>query len=386
MARCARQYDITHGQIPILYSHTFSRPAEGPSLLSHFTFLQFLLWFKSSVRLDVRSFYPLHAGDEALRAQRAEERAGARSTGLVVVTIEDYLAGARALCLRTAHRPAHCAPSSPEPRRAIVTTSTPLCCAPVQMLGSLDQDLLGHVLLRLQLVDILAVFAAACTARDMRSGVWVWLNRQRKLTVEELHGSRHAIFRMTQVVRNKLSGSLCRFYVGKSFFCFEGERDRRDHLMQLFPRESLAQRILPFFQLTAERHYMEDGCHSGALLRISASTPHLGDIGASTMVFGVRNEDGPGDADFVREIRFSHCGLTDEGAKAVAGLIRELRDLRYVNLAGNDISSNKGQAALTRACNSRVTNGLMSPVIIDYGFGLGVKPLPPSRRRRMPLP
>ena len=104
MARCARQYDITHGQIPILYSHTFSRPAEGPSLLSHFTFLQFLLWFKSSVRLDVRSFYPLHAGDEALRAQRAEERAGARSTGLVVVTIEDYLAGARALCLRTAHR------------------------------------------------------------------------------------------------------------------------------------------------------------------------------------------------------------------------------------------------------------------------------------------
>jgi hypothetical protein len=134
------------------------------------------------------------------------------------------------------------------------------------MLGSLDQDLLGHVLLRLQLVDILAVFAAACTARDMRSGVWVWLNRQRKLTVEELHGSRHAIFRMTQVVRNKLSGSLCRFYVGKSFFCFEGERDRRDHLMQLFPRESLAQRILPFFQLTAERHYMEDGCHSGALL------------------------------------------------------------------------------------------------------------------------
>ena len=159
MARCARQYDITHGQIPILYSHTFSRPAEGPSLLSHFTFLQFLLWFKSSVRLDVRSFYPLHAGDEALRAQRAEERAGARSTGLVVVTIEDYLAGARALCLRTAHRPAHCAPSSPEPRRAIVTTSTPLCCAPAQMLGSLDQDLLGHVLLRLQLVDILAVFA-----------------------------------------------------------------------------------------------------------------------------------------------------------------------------------------------------------------------------------
>ena len=58
MARCARQYDITHGQIPILYSHTFSRPAEGPSLLSHFTFLQFLLWFKSSVRLDVRLFFP----------------------------------------------------------------------------------------------------------------------------------------------------------------------------------------------------------------------------------------------------------------------------------------------------------------------------------------
>ena len=85
------------------------------------------------------------------------------------------------------------------------------------MLGSLGADQLGLVLKQLQLIDILAVFALACTAWDMHALVWTWLRDQSVLQVDKLlRGSPttwrtsyyYAIFMMTQMVRARLSGSL----------------------------------------------------------------------------------------------------------------------------------------------------------------------------------
>ncbi len=234
------------------------------------------------------------------------------------------------------------------------------------MLGCLCADQLGQMLRQLQLVDILAVFALACTARDMHDLVWKWLCDQSELQVDELHGSRHAIFRMTQVVRARLSASLSRFRVGKSFFCFNGERDGRDRFMFFYeynekgaPQDqSLAQLVLPFFQVTAYWNYyskLQPGQDTTAprerstlLQHVRAAGLNLGDIGAASIVFALRHLD----ASAVYGLDFQSCGLTDVGAKELAGLLGELPALTHLDLSCNPLSAQR-KGAITRACRKR---------------------------------
>ena len=248
-----------------------------------------------------------------------------------------------------------------------IVTSQPRCR--VQMLGSLCADPFGHVLKQLQLVDILAVFALACTARDMHALVWKWLLGQSVLQVDELHGSRNAIFRMVQMVRARLS-DLGRFYVGQSFFCFDGERgdwagggDTFVHLGEYDEKgavqdHSLAQLVLPFFLVTSQWLYYFSGAtgyrtESQRLQYVDADGLDLGDIGAASTVFALRNLD----ASAVNRLEFASCGLTNVGARELAGLLGELPALTRVNLASNDLTA-EGKRAITRACRRRLSSGM----------------------------
>ena len=240
--------------------------------------------------------------------------------------------------------------------------SQPRCRA--QMLFHADQ--LGLMLKQLQLVDILAVFALACTASDMNALVWTWLRDQSELRMDKLLGSRHAIFSMTQMVRARLSASLSRFCVGKSFFCFDGERDGRDRFMFFYENNeegapldlSLAQLVLPFFQVTAYWHYyskLQPGQDTTAprerstlLQHVRAAGLNLGDIGAASIVFALRHLD----ASAVYGLDFQSCGLTDVGAKELAGLLGELPALTHLDLSCNPLSAQR-KGAITRACRKR---------------------------------
>ena len=240
-------------------------------------------------------------------------------------------------------------------------------------------DQVGQMLKQLQLVDILAVFALACTARDMDALVWKWLRDQSELRVDELQGSRHAIFSMTQMVRARLSASLSRFHVGKSFFCFDGERDGRDRFMFFYeynekgaPQDqSLAQLVLSFFQVTAYWHYyikLQPGQDTAAprersalLQYVRAAGLNLGDIGATSIVFALRNLD----ASAVYELDFKSCGLTDGGAKELAGLLGELPALTHLDLSCNDLSAQR-KGAITRACNKRPSS--MPAAVVYTGW------------------
>ena len=251
------------------------------------------------------------------------------------------------------------------------------------MLASLCADQLGQILKQLQLVDILTVFALACTASDMHALVWKWLRDQSELRVDELHGSRHAIFRMTQIVRAQLSDRvsprLSRFWVGKSFFCFNGERDGRDRFMFFYefnekgvPQDqSLAQLLLPFFQVTAYWHYyikQQPGQDTTAprerstlLQYVRAAGLNLGDIGAASIVFALRNLD----ASAVYELAFESCGLTDVGAKEFAGLLGELPALTHLDLGNNGLSAQR-KGAMTRACRKRPSSMVAVRVSTDW--------------------
>tara|TARA_B100000795_G_scaffold80884_1_gene58154 strand:- start:306 stop:1085 length:780 start_codon:yes stop_codon:yes gene_type:complete len=238
------------------------------------------------------------------------------------------------------------------------------------MLGSLGADQLGLVLKQLQLIDILAVFALACTAWDMHALVWTWLRDQSVLQVDKLlRGSPttwrtsyyYAIFMMTQMVRARLSGSLRWFRVGKSFYCIDGEckSEIGERVPFMFLDEKgavedvrLAQFVLPFFQdwYYCINRFVEN---STLLQRVRASGLYLGDIGAASAFFALRNLD----TSAVHTLDFECCGLTDVGAKELAGLMRELPALTLVFLARNHLSA-QGKRAISRACRHRLSNVL----------------------------
>lgn len=219
----------------------------------------------------------------------------------------------------------------------------------------LDGDQLGLVLRHLQLVDVLAVLALACTCQDLKATVWDWLCIQTVLTVNELPPGRprRQIFSLIQVVRKRLSGAeatLNRFYVGKSFFCFNAERDGRDKLLYMYcEATAVAQLLLPFFEVTSIWHHcVADERYKELLQRANVHECNLGDIGASSVVFALRTLD----VSAVTTLGFRDTCISYAGVKEVAGLLAHLPALTKLDLSCNDLSA-AGKRAITRACRCR---------------------------------